>query len=67
MSDEREWVPVEVIWDGGRGAEMDRDRADWPFVDRDEFVDFLSGALSDVQEELYLTKRKRKKFRGEGR
>ena len=33
MNDEREWVPVEVIWDGGRGAEVERELPDWPFDD----------------------------------
>jgi len=65
MSDEREWVPVEVIWDGGRRIEEEYELADWPFTDQEELADFLSGALSASPEELYLTKRKRKKLRGE--
>jgi hypothetical protein len=67
MNDEREWVPVEVIWDNGRGAEVERELSDWPFADQDELADFLSGTLGASPEELYLTKRKRKKLRGDGR
>ena len=67
MSDEREWMPVEVIWDSGRGTEVERELSDWPFADQDELADFLSGALSAPEEDLYLTRRKRKKLRGDGR
>lgn len=67
MNDERDWIPVEVIWDGGHNVEDDRELRDWPFADQDELANFLSGTLSVPQEDWYLTKRKRKKLRGEER
>jgi len=65
MSDEREWVPVEVIWDGGRDAEDNRDELGWLFADREESADFWRDVPQAPQENPYLTRRKRKKLRGE--
>lgn len=67
MADEREWVPVEVLWDEGR-RQQERFVADpW----RDEFDEAeLERWLSDTQDEdsgAQLTRRKRKRQRGEQR
>jgi hypothetical protein len=67
MSDEREWVPVEIIWDSGGTVEEERDELSWLFDELEETDSFWPGTLQGLEENLYLTKRKRKKLRGEDR
>ncbi len=67
MSDEREWVPVEIIWDRGGTVEEERDELSWLFDELEETDSFWPGTLQGLEENLYLTKRKRKKLRGEDR
>ncbi len=66
MSDEREWVPVEVIWDGGGDVEDERDELRWLFDELEEADGYWPGTLQGPEGNPYLTKRKRKKLRGEG-
>lgn len=66
MADEREWVRVEVIWDGGVGRGDDAEA--W---DREEGAGVLppERPLDRQGEErgAGLSKRRRKKLRGGGR
>jgi hypothetical protein len=66
MTDEREWVRVEVIWDGGVERDADDEAWDW-----DEGAGVLPPeGLFDRQPEargIGLSKRRRKKLRGGGR
>ena len=63
MADEREWVRVEVLWDGGVERDADDEAWDW-----DEGAGVLPPEY--LREEpitdrgLGLTKRRRKKLRG---
>lgn len=63
MTDEREWVRVEVIWDGGIERDDDDEAWDW-----EEGVgvlppDFLVDRLLEGRG-AGLTRRRRKKLRG---
>ncbi len=67
MTDERVWIPVEVLWDEGR-RQQERSVADrW----RDEFDEAeLERWLTNAHDEdagAQLTRRKRKRQRGEQR
>lgn len=67
MTDEREWVRAEVLWDGGADREDERDV--W---DRDEGTGVSYPARwvtprAQQDDGAHLSKRKRKKLRGSER
>ncbi len=67
MADEREWVPVEVLWDARlRRSERFFDDS-WDFADADSEAEPWPMIQDDYRVPSPLTKRKRKKGRGDER
>lgn len=67
MADDHEWVPVEVLWDGGQRAKARQEEPAWDYAEDDDESPVWPLVEEEYRDSAHLSKRKRKKLRGEDR